>query len=610
MSTNLRTLGVKGKNLPAKKTISVQASDFSIGGLLVETERYYDKSFKVKNVEEYVEIFGNNIDATQYGADAVKSFFDNVVGVDATLYVQSLTGYDITGDAIDGIQATIDKVDDGADMDAYVISAAFEGEVQYGVSGNQIGTKFTQVTRFTTAAAAGALATAMVAELDSVIGFKVGDIVRFDLTVAGTESVYHKLTEVDQSAGTITWTDSQLAAVNVLTIDDVVSVPGFRVQTYYKSVGGIETEVDVELGKKICSSESEVTDFYVDNIFNSVSKWITITEASASSLEERFPADDATPIYLASGSDGTANVTAEAQAFQLLKFDDDPIRFLANPETTLLAMQKALVTYSLARDDNPIVIFNTAENQTKSQLEAIGGNFQRSDYYPAVLAANWLKVTDPFNDSANAPDRTIPNVGYVMGAWIKSIGLNGIHYIPATNANILNGLNGVRGDQFLNDDDRTDLAKLGVNVIQVKTGIGTKIANLFTMSTDTAYQFANGILMRNFIKVSAEDSLSASENTPNSLNRVTADRNALLSFMFDLWNNGSTGSVPTGETFGQGLDDDGNPTVAEDHFEVVADNSNNPQSSLDLGERNINVFFSFPAPAGSIFVGIGILLRG
>ena len=609
---NLRTLGVRGENLPAKKTLSVVASDFLIGGLLIECERRYDKAYQVSNIEEFTEIFGANIDSTQYGNDAIKGFFDNIVGVDGSVYVQSLLGYDTVGDAIDAVVASREKADDGADADAYLIQAAYETELQYGAPGNRIGTKVTQANRFETEAAGTCAATGQsYAELDSVIGIRVGDLILFE-TNGGVDPVYKIVTQIDESANRVYWTGNfevSGASGETLAINDSVVIPGFRIQTYYKSVNGIETEVDIELGKIICSSESAVSDFYVDNIFAS-SKWIKVTEQSASSLEDRLPANDSVVTYPTNGADGTAVATVEAQTYFLDNFDDKPIRFLANPETTDVDMQKALITYSMARDDNPIVIVNIAEDRTESQLKAIGQSYQKSDFNPGVIVANWLKVTDPFSNSTIAPYRTVPNVGHVMGIWIRTTGLLGIHYTPATNATTLNGVSGVVGDQFLDDTDRTQIAEAGVNLIQEKTGVGIKIANLFTVSTDTAYLFGNGILMRNFIKVSAEDSLASSENTPNSLNRIQADKMALLTFLYSLWFRGSTGSVALGETFGQGKNTDGSNTVPDDHFEVIADITNNPQSKIDIGERTLYVYFTFPAPAGSIVIGVGVLLRG
>ena len=288
----------------------------------------------------------------------------------------------------------------------------------------------------------------------------------------------------------------------------------------------------------------------------------------------------------------------------LPNFDDDPIRFLACPETTATALQKAMIIYCGARNDTPIVLVNIAEDQTKTQLKVIGNSYQVSDFSPAVIRANWLKVSDPFANSVIAPDRTIPNVGHVMGAEIYTIGTLGIHWVSASNRTILKGVSGVVGDQFLNDDDRTELAENGINLIQDRTGIGIKIANSFTVSTDVAYLHENILLMRNYIKVSAEDSLSGDENTPNTYNRIQAGKMAILTWLYNLWFRGSTGEVPEGETFGQ---QEG--TVAEDHFQVKSDVTVNPQTSINLGERTYTVYFTAPPPSASIEIGVGVLIR-
>ncbi len=606
---NLRTLGVRGENLPAKKTSTIVASDFSIGGLLIESERKFNKAFKVNKIEEFYDIFGLQITSTNYGHDTVKGFFDNAAGVNASLYVQTVLGYD--SGAIDAVVGSREKADDGADADAYLIQAAYQDNLQYGIAGNRIGTLFTQVDRFTTAASATCAATGVSsASLDSVIDIKVGDIICFK-TNAGVDLVYKKITSVDESAKTVTWSgDFEVSGGSgeTLSIDDVVTIPGFKIQVYNKTINGVENEVDLELGKIICSSESEVTDYYVDNIFKA-SKWIKVTEQSASTLGDRLPADDASVTYNTSGADGTALTTTTQLDYFLTKFDNLPIRFLAYPESTDEALQKELITYSLARTDNPIIILNIAEDRTKAQLTTIGNNFQVSDFSPSVIVANWLEVQDPFASSSTAPNRHVPNGGHVMGAWIRCVNQLGIHFIPATEATTLRGCLAVVGDTFENDVDRTDLAKAGINVIQKITGIGIKIMNLFTNSTDRAYFFANGIFMRNYIKVSAQDSLSSSENTPNSFNRIQADKMAVLTFMYQLWEKGSTLTVATGETFGQSFNDDGSPTVAEDHFQVIADLVNNPQSLINIGERNIWVYFSYPTPAGSLVIGVGILVR-
>jgi hypothetical protein len=605
MPTNLRRLGVYGENLPVKRTLAVVASDFLIGGVMGRFERKYDRSFLVNNIEEFQEIFGNHVISTYYGWDAVKGFFDNVAGVEAKLYVAAHVGY--TGSAIDAVAATR-SISDQTNPTLQA-QAGYRGDAEYGISGNRTAVQITAATRFTTAAAATVAATGeSSAQLDSVIGFRVGDIVEFTATGGTPGTEYHKITAVDESAKTITWSGDFSSSSASLAVDDVVSIPGFTVRTFRKSPSGVVSEVEEDLGRIVCTMEPEVTDFYAPNVHDQ-NRWVVLTDlSSASTLGDRVISSDGSPVYLTSGADGTAPTTSAHWSRTLTLFDNDPVRMLTNPEATDSTIQTAGETYCAARTDNPMWLYTIAEDQTKAQLQTIGASYQRSDAVYGAIVANWLKVEDPFANSSIAPARQVPNVGHVMGAWVRSIGQNGIHYVPAVKTNPLRGIVGIVGDQFLGDIDRTDIAEYGVNLIQELTGIGTIVRNFFTPSTDVAYQFANGLLMRNFIKVSAVDSLQTSENTPNSINKIRADKMAILQFLYRLWDVGSTGNVPRGETFGQTQDAGGIESQPTQHFEVKADLINNPQSSINAGERNIDVYFTYPAPAGSVKIGVGILL--
>lgn len=611
MSTRrLRTFGVNGVNLPVKRTLAVVASDFLVGGLIIFAERRYNRAFEVTSPEEYEEIFGGQVSSSYYGPDAVKGFFDNTVETSPTLWIQTFLGY--SGGAVDSVVASANVADAGADTDAYNIQAAYQEELEYGTSGNRTGFRIASADRFSTLAAATVAATGIsTASLDSVIGIEVGDIILFK-TNGGAAPVYKKVTAIDEASNTVSWAgdfESAGAAGETLAVDDEVTIPGFTVKTYRQSISGVETEIETELGIQICSTESEVTDFYVENV-HAANRWLKVTEASASTLGDRLPVANSTTTYLAGGSDGTAVADATSARVFYEKLNDANIRFLATPEFTDVTIQKELETYSKSRTrgDNPIVIPVIAEDRTKSQLITIGNSYQRSDEVDMVIPANWLKVTDPFTTAQNAPFRNVPSCGHVMGVWIRTIATLGIHYVPCTNETLIFGAAGVVGDQFLNNRDRTDIAEAGINLIQERVGIGIKFANCRTPSTDVAYAFGNGILMRNFIKVSSVDSLQGSENTPNSLNRLQSDRMAILTFLYNLWFKGSTNDVPVGETFGQTQEESG-PSNPEDHFTVSIDPSKNTKAILQMGQRNVDVYFTYPAPAESIEIGVGILLR-
>jgi hypothetical protein len=194
-----------------------------------------------------------------------------------------------------------------------------------------------------------------------------------------------------------------------------------------------------------------------------------------------------------------------------------------------------------------------------------------------------------------------------MGAWIWNIANNGLHVVPAVANVTIKGVNAVEGDTLLNDDNRTLVAQAGVNVIQNLPSQGIRIMNFFTPSTSTVYQYANGILLRNYIKISTIDSLGVDVNEPNSIGRIREGKMAILQFGQKLWDRGSTGSVPTGETFGQYEKADGTLTKFDDHFQVTADATNNDITSIQAGNRNYFIYLSFPTPAGSILIGTGLL---
>lgn len=605
MPVKLRTLGVRGKSLPTKKSKVVQAADFNIGGILGLFERRYKVPMECNNITEFQEKFGNHSVSTYYGWDAVKGFFDNAVGVEAKLFVVGHVGYD--GAAYDGVAATVSLNDDGANP-TLKLESAYQEELDYSTSGNRTGYTITQGSRFTTAIMTASLAGDTFVICDSVAGMVVGDIIKVVATGGGGATVYKEITQLDEATGKVHFSGAFHGAA-FPQINDVVTIPGFQLKTYRQSLLGVVTEVDEELGKIWCTMQDTVSDFFVENVF-ATSKWLKCTDLdSASAIGSQMPATVATVSYLTSGANGTAPTTAAHYSQSLLAFNGYSIRFIANPETTTVAVQKAIETYCRTRWDLPKVIYNIAEDQTKTQLITVGNGYQRSDDVLGVINGDWFKVTDPFASSPIAPDRHIPNVGHTMGAWVRVIATKGIHWVPAIKDNAIFGINGIVRTTIFSDTDRTDIAEAGVNITDFIQGSGYIIRNFFTPSTEQEFQFANGILMREFIKVSAVDSLQSSENQPNSFARIKEDKMAILNFMLALWNVGSTGNAPTGETFGQGETATGEGTTWEDHIEVQADLINNPQSGINAGERNIDTWFTYPTPAGSIEIGVGILLR-
>jgi hypothetical protein len=602
----VRRLGVYGDNALTKKAGNVQAADFLIGGICAHFSRSFDKAFEVRSRSELAAIFGPQEYSSQYGWDAANGFFDNAVNVPAKLYVSSHVGY--TGSAVDGVQASQNVPDsNGTPQNILIVSAGYQNNKEYGISGNRTGITLELGSRFETTCAVTATALLLKVVLASVAGIEVGDIIKFVCTGTGVGTVFLKCTGVNELTKEVSFA-SAIGSVFPAS-GDAVTVPGFKIHTWRKSVSGNVTEVDPDLGKTWLTTEPEVTDYYAPNVFAS-SSWITVSVgATTSPLATKFPAAIAAIAYPTNGAAGTTATTAAHWDRALHTFDGLPVRVLINPETTLAAIHSAGEVYCKARGDSPKWLAVAPQSQTKAQLTAIGNNWQRADDVMMAFGAQWLEVEDPFSSSGLASPRQVPNVGHLMGAIFRTISTLGIHYIPTKTVPVL-GATGVVGNQFLNDDDRTDLAGAGVNCVQKLQGYGIVLRNLFTLSTDSVFMFWNGIMMRDFIKASAVDSLQGSENTPNSIGRIKEDRQAIYNFGLKLWRQGSTGSVPEGETFAQWQNDDGSLTTFDDHFEVEGDIVNNPLDRVQAGERNLMAHFTFPTPGGSIKISVGIMLRG
>jgi len=592
-----RRLGVYGESLPTKKTKVVKASDFLIGGIVGLFPRKYLTAFETFNTEEAREIFGEHSIPSYYGWDAVNSFWDNVKGVEAKLWIKSHVGYD--GTDFDGVSASSQALN-GAGTFVIKVESAYKDSVDFSVDGNKTAYTIENGARFSTVCAGAPLTGDLFLQLDSVAGIRKGDWIKCKSSL--DTYVFKQVSEIEESLGRIAFS-TEFGSADFLD-GDSVEVMGFRLRIWRKSKQGLLREVDSELGKILCSMSSEVSDYYVSNVFRE-SKWVKVTDLLE--VPSAYPINVSEETFLSGGADGTSPSTSIHWSPNLTALDNKPIRMLCNPETSDMSVQKAMETYCRGRWDLPKVIFNVPENLSVSQLITLGNKYQRSDDVLGVIVGNWIKITDPFSTSSFSLDRRIPSVGAVMGLWIRTVGTKGIHYIPCQSDSPLFNVNGVVGDQALDDQERTRLSDAGVNVIQEKAGFGTVVKNFFTPSTTEEFSFANGILMREYFKVSFVESLADTENEPNNFARIKESKMAILQFFYKNWKTGSTGNVPEGETFGQSIKDDGSSTAPEDHFQVQADLVNNPQSSINAGNRNLDSWFTFATPAGSIKIGVGLM---
>lgn len=468
-----------------------------------------------------------------------------------------------------------------------------------GAAGNGISVTVTKVTEQT-----GALVTAAVTAYDADehtvtadIDVAVGDSVKL---VSGEDELVAQVTAVSDGVITLDeWSTVEGFAPTIIEHDTRASVAHCEVTI---------SEQDTVATTKSFPTVADVADLPLVSVehLSGDAEYGTVSlsggkDAVYSDPIPSFPVNQEG--YLSGGTRGEVEWDFHA-------FDTYPVRMLALCESANDKLQSSLEQYCRNRDDNPIAVLVPQYGlSTKGAMGLAGNFFQRSDEVDALFVGNWLGVPDPFSSSPVAPDREVPPVGHVMGMWIYSISQNGVHSTPARKNCSLSGVNSVIGYTADKDQDRTDLAEAGVNVIQKVVGKGFLLRNAFTPSTAKEFRYANAVLQRNYIKVSCVDSLQDSENTPNTIAYVREDRMAVLQFMNKLWRNGSNGSTREGEFFGQYEKDDGSMSTIEDAFEVIADATNNSVATLQAGERNVDIWFMFPAPAGSIKIGVGLIYK-
>jgi hypothetical protein len=606
---NTRTLGLQGKQRQTKKPQVIRATQIDVIGVIGKFQRQYAVSFPITKNGQIAEIFGEQL-SSHFGHDIVQGIYDQT---QCTTYVKSHIGN--TGSAIDAVVASsIIKDQAGSPVNTLKIEFAYQGNLCYGAYGGRFGRKIIAGNRYDTALSATIAAADTQATVDAIGDIKVGDIVEFDVTGG---PVYKKITEIDEANSVIKWSGAFHATLTG-AINDAVNVIGFQVKKYFKDRNGVESEIESELGKVYCTLEPEVSDYYVENVHKDSGYFKITDQASASSLNLAYPASDANIIYLGSvtangdvaGADGTSPSTSAHWAYNHSALDNNPVTIIVNGDTTDSAYFNTLENYckNRTRTDFPICLPTITKGLSKASLQTTGRAYQSSSAKLMVNVGTWLKKKDQFATSSLAPDREIPNVGHVAGAWIYTVQNFGIHEVPAFDLITLKGITGVVNDVEYSDTERTELADAGMNVITKKEGVGVQIRNFFTASTATEYRHGNSLIMLKYVRESVKESVRGEENRPNVLGRIASTNTAIFRFMYNLWSVGSTGRVPLGETFGQFFNDDNTPSVFDQHVEIIADASNNPKDQLLLGDRNYEIGFSVPTPNGSIFIYAGLVV--
>lgn len=589
----LRRQGVWGYNLPPQVGSSVLPASFNIAGMIGRFSRGIDDIVEINQMSE-ISIKLGNYKSGYYGRYVLENFFQNLQGQSAKIYVKPFV-------ASDSVQASI-SLSDGSNP-TLKIKSALNGVTDKSLDGNNSGIVLENGNRFNTQVTSNAIIGATSIVLDSVIGLRIGDVLKI---VSGATTHYTKISTIDENTKTLTVS----ALTNAISTADEVYAIGFKIVCYRKNENGVPIKVQIPENEYWLSMESENTEFYIGNRFKN-HPYIYLEDlnsATATYPDRLIP--DTSLTFLSGGSDGTSpSSTSDWNLYS--SFDTKNIRFLFNSDTTLSGVNEAGENYCINRLDTPIWIANISNSLSKSDIIKEGQKYQRSNQVQMVVCAGQkdMLVNDPIG-KGNNPVINIPVIGAVVGAWIRAFYRFGFHRVPAGDDVPLLGFSSLvnsNGNDFT-EDDRTDIANSGVNLVQNIPGRGVLLRSFYTPSTNIGSFYGHYLLMQNFIKISSVESLYRAENKPNRLSSLKLYGDAIKDFGRKLYTGSFPYGIDTAGAFGEYTKSDGTLSGFDDVFIVQADQFNNPNESIVIGEGNVFVRFFPPPLLGSLAIGVGVLI--
>lgn len=483
----------------------------------------------------------------------------------------------------------------------FKVSAGYRGMVDKGTHGDKVSLKTIPSSRYLTKLTAAATALDTIVYVTSVTSIEEGDYIYFRSSTATEARQVVSKSEDDQSI------ELSSGLTNGYSVDDEVGVLSFDLEVYRTDRKGLTSLKETW---KFLSASSSVTN-YAPSIINSLS-----SGSKHIYMEDLSPTTETDMLYFApfelntnkklddqAGSNGTAPTAFQwANIFPRLD-DEKDIRYLAAPESVSLSVNKAGSNYAKSRGDCVFMV-NVQPDQDYDELKVTGQQHQVSSDAYHMVNADWIEVDDPIGLGTD-PLKAVPNMGHIIGHAMFRINKSGYQRVPAGPQESIEGVRGVKGTVIKDDQLRTNLGDLGVNLIQFVDGSGFCLRNARMASNDPAYLWFNQIFMRIVYKKTFEESAAILENEETGAPLLRVVNSAITGFMREDWN-----GVPRtgGKTAFFRFTQDGRDSIFEDVVTIVCDDSNNKLADTLKGEVNAEIYFTPPPPAESIEIGVGIKL--
>lgn len=344
----------------------------------------------------------------------------------------------------------------------------------------------------------------------------------------------------------------------------------FNIEVYFTNSDGITSKVETWTVSRQTKVDGYGKQLYLEDRINGFSDYIVVADDITQSATV-LPKSQATTLFLAQGSDGSAVTDADYvtgwDAFS--NPDDVDVRVLINAGQTGITVQQKMKTIVEDRKDCIALLdMPYAQLTSVSSMVTWRNDTQNFNSSYVALYSPWVKVYDPYNDKIVE----IPPSGYVASQIAYNDYAAEVWYAPA---GFNRGLVNVLGlTNVFTQGERDTLYENGINPLQTFRGEGTVI---WGQKTEQAKASALDRVNVRRLLITIEKAISVALRyfvfEPNS--EVTRFRIVAMaeSYLDQLYAKGA---------FQSELGDKG--------YLVVCDDTNNTPATIDANELHVDIF--------------------
>lgn len=369
------------------------------------------------------------------------------------------------------------------------------------------------------------------------------------------------------------WGNSIFIDISAADANDIYSIT-----VYYK---GTKRGNSVERFSNLSNDPNNAR--YVEKVINSNSHYIYVDATNNDGNSVPPASTGGVPVALTSGANGGA-VTEAHIANAVTKLDIVRNTLILNPVGVVTPVYvNQVLDYAEERGDVFVIVDPAPVDNAQAQIDW-AADYSYSSYgavyYPPIV------ISDPTSRVPNAT-RLVSPVGSVIGVYVTTDTSRGVFKAPAgLSTRIMNAVSVARLSN--SSLDAMNTATVPVNAIRYIPGSGIVIMGTRTFKSDYVDRYIPVRRTLIYLRKALTDLTDFAIFEPNDSRLWNNLTDVCEKFLTSFWQSGGLrGDIP------------------DDAFYVKCDEDNNPLSSVDEGEVNIEIGVALQRPAEYVIIKIG-----